>query len=194
MWLRLGRAGQRVEWPEAREALERAAAAPDERESARLALLDLADLDLAAGDAARAQRWLDRIATPLTVVDREVAVRRAECALAQGDAAQAAHEVEKVTGDDALDGRASLVHARLSLARGETEVALDLALRAFVLDTDGAADLVAALVAASRDVVLVDRVRRVVAEAASLDDPTWAAAFAFAEGGATTRGAPSSAG
>ena len=182
VWLRLGRAGQRVEWPDAREALERAAAAPDERESARLALLDLADLDLAAGDAARAQRWLDRIATSLTIVDREVAVRRAECALAQGDAAQAAHEVEKVTGDDALDGRASLVHARLSLARGETEVALDLALRAFVLDTEGAADLVAALVAASRDVVLVDRVRRVVAEAASLDDPTWAAAFAFAEG------------
>ncbi len=182
VWLRLGRAGGRIAWPGAREALERAAVAPDERDSARLALLDLADLDLAAGDAARAQRWLDRIAAPLTGVDREVAVRRAEFALAQGDAAQAAHEVEKVTGDDALDGRASLVQARLALGRGEAEIALDLALRAFVLDTEGAADLVAALVAASRDVVLVDRVRRVVAEAASLDDPTWAAAFAFAEG------------
>ncbi|MEO5729124.1 MAG: dynamin family protein [Byssovorax sp.] len=182
VWLRLGRAGQRIEWPDAREALERAAAAPDERESARLALLDLADLDLAVGDAARAQRWLDRIATSLTIVDREVAVRRAECALAQGDALQAAHEVEKVTGDDALDGRASLVHARLALGRGEADLALDLALRAFVLDTEGAADLVAALVAASRDVVVVDRVRRVVASAASLEDPTWAAAFAFAEG------------
>ena len=182
VWLRLGRAGRRIEWPGAREALERAAAAPDERESARLALLDLADLDLAAGDAARAQRWLDRIATSLTIVDREVAVRRAECALAQGDALQAAHEVEKVTGDDALDGRASLVHARLALGRGATPLALDLALRAFVLDTEGAEDLVAALVAASRDVVVVDRVRRVVASAASLEDPTWAAAFAFAEG------------
>ena len=182
VWLRLGRAGRRIEWPDARAALERAASAPDERESARLALLDLADLDLAAGDPARAQRWLDRIATSLTIVDREVAVRRAECALAQGDSAQAAHEVEKVTGDDALDGRASLVHARLALGRGDTEIALDLALRAFVLDTEGGADLVAALVAASRDVVLVDRVRRVVASAASLDDPTWAAAFAFAEG------------
>jgi len=182
VWLRLGRAGARIEWPGAREALERAAVAPDERDSARLALLDLADRDLAAGDAARAQRWLDRIAAPLIGVDREVAVRRAEFALALGDAAQAAHEVEKVTGDDALDGRASLVQARLALGRGEAEVALDLALRAFVLDTEGAADLVAALVAASRDVVVVDRVRRVVAEAASLDDPTWAAAFAFAEG------------
>ena len=98
VWLRLGRAGARIEWPGAREALERAAVAPDERDSARLALLDLADRDLAAGDAARAQRWLDRIAAPLTGVDREVAVRRAEFALAQGDAAQAAHEVEKVTG------------------------------------------------------------------------------------------------
>jgi GTP-binding protein EngB required for normal cell division len=182
VWLRLGRAGRRIEWPDARAALERAASAPDERESARLALLDLADLDLAGGDPARAQRWLDRIATSLTIVDREVAVRRAECALAQGDSAQAAHEVEKVTGDDALDGRASLVHARLALGRGDTAMALDLALRAFVLDTEGAADLVAALVAASRDGLLLDRVRRVVASAASLDDPTWAAAFAFAEG------------
>src|SRR5262245_10342728 len=41
VWLRLGRAGLRIDWPGAREALERAAAAPDERDSARLALLDL---------------------------------------------------------------------------------------------------------------------------------------------------------
>jgi hypothetical protein len=40
VWLRLGRAGMRTEWPKAREALERAAVAPDERESARQALLD----------------------------------------------------------------------------------------------------------------------------------------------------------
>src|SRR5262249_51701596 len=55
VWLRLGRAGLRIEWPPAREALERAAVAPDERSCARLALLDLADLDLEAGDPSRAQ-------------------------------------------------------------------------------------------------------------------------------------------
>src|SRR3954468_16328919 len=66
VWLRLGRAGRRIEWPDARESLERAAVAPDERDSSRLALLDLCDLDLAAGDSARALRWLDRIPPPIT--------------------------------------------------------------------------------------------------------------------------------
>jgi cellulose synthase operon protein C len=182
VWLRLGRAGFRIEWPGAREALERAASAPDERESARLALLDLCDLDLAAGDPTRAQRWLDRVAHPLGIVDRQVAVRRAECALARGDLIQAAHEVEKVTGDDATDGRASLVEARLAIARGDGDLGLDLALRAFVLEAEGAGDVLAKLVAACRDVVVVDRVRRVVAAAGHIEEPTWAAAFAFAEG------------
>jgi hypothetical protein len=59
VWLRLGRAGLRAGDAGASEALERAAAAPEERDAARLALLDLCDLDLAAGDVARAQRWLD---------------------------------------------------------------------------------------------------------------------------------------
>jgi GTP-binding protein EngB required for normal cell division/tetratricopeptide (TPR) repeat protein len=182
VWLRLGRAGLRTEWPGAREALERAATAPDERESARLALLDLADLDLAAGDPERAQRWLDRVPPLLTGVDREVALRRAECALVHGDLASAAHEIEKAGGDDAADGRSALVRARLALGRADVHEAMDLALRALVLETPGADDLVATLVAASRDVVVVDRVRRVVTAAQRMDEPTWAAAFAFAEG------------
>src|SRR5262249_1001983 len=134
VWLRLSRAGLRIEWADAREALERAASAPDERESARMALLDLCDLDLSAGDPARAHRWLDGCAPSLGAVDREVGVRGAEGALARGDLVQAAHEVEKVTDDDATDGRGSLVHARLAMARGEADPALDLALRAFVLE------------------------------------------------------------
>ncbi len=184
VWLRLARAGRRIEWPGEREALERAATAPDERESARLALLDLADLDLAAGDPARAQRWLDRIAPPLAGgVDREAALRRAECALSRGDLPQARHEAEQgLAEEDAISGREALVKARLALAEGQAAVALDLALRAFILEADGAGELVAQLLASSRDVVVVDRVRRVVAAARSLDDPMWAAAFAFAEG------------
>ncbi len=182
VWLRLGRAGLRIEWPEAREALERAATAPDERESARLALLDLADLDLAAGDPNRALRWLDRVPPVLTGVDRDVALRRAECALFHGDLATAAQEIEKAGGEDAVDGRAALVRARLALGRADLDEAMDLALRALVLETPGADDLVVTLVAASRDVVVVDRVRRVVTAAQRLDEPTWAAAFAFAEG------------
>jgi GTP-binding protein EngB required for normal cell division len=184
VWLRLARAGRRIEWQGAREALERAASAPDERESARLALLDLADLDLAAGDHARAQRWLDRIAAPITGgVDREAALRRAECAILRGDLALAKQiAAEGLEPEDALSGREALVRARLALSEGQSATALDLALRAFILETDGAGELLAAIVAGTRDVVVVDRIRKVVAEARSVDDPMWAAAFAFAEG------------
>jgi small GTP-binding protein len=183
VWLRLARAGRRIEWPYVREALERAAAAPDERESARQALIELCDMDLAAGDPARAERWLDRIAAPLGGPDREVALRRAECALARGDTAAAKLEVEKALAeDDPLSGREALVKAKIALTEHQPVIALDLALRAFILETDGAGEVLAALVASSRDVVVVDRVRRTVAAVKNVDDPMWAAAFAFAEG------------
>src|SRR6185369_17291373 len=111
------RAGRRIDWPGTREALERAAAAPDERDSAREALLDLADLDLAAGDFGRAQRWLDRVAPPIAGgVDREASLRRAECALGRGDVASARQEAENgLAEEDALSGREALVKARLAL-------------------------------------------------------------------------------
>ncbi|WP_438030264.1 dynamin family protein [Sorangium sp. So ce233] len=197
VWLRLGRAGQRVGWNGARDALERAASAPEERDAARLALLDLCDLDLAAGDPARAQRWLDRIPAPLsTVPDRDAALRRAACALARGDLDGARAAAEILGEPAAIEGRAALVLAQLALAEASAAAgpsagapppavvarALDLGLRALVLDVPGAAELCAALVAASRDVLVVDRVRRVVRAAGALDEPAWAAAFAFAEG------------
>ncbi|XYI03148.1 dynamin family protein [Sorangium sp. So ce1128] len=197
VWLRLGRAGQRIGWDGARNALERAASAPEERDAARLALLDLCDLDLAAGDPARAQRWLDRIPAPLsTVPDRDAALRRAACALARGDLDGARSAAETLGEPAAIEGRAALVLARLALVEASAAAgtsaaalppavvtrALDLGLRALVLDVPGAAELCASLVAASRDVLVVDRVRRVVRAAGTLDEPTWAAAFAFAEG------------
>ncbi|WP_437840770.1 dynamin family protein [Sorangium sp. So ce1153] len=197
VWLRLGRAGQRIGWDGARGALERAASAPEERDAARLALLDLCDLDLAAGDPARAQRWLDRIPAPLsTAPDRDAALRRAACALARGDLDGARAAAETLGEPAAIEGRAALVLARLALAEASAAAgasaaalppavvarALDLGLRALVLDVPGAAELCASLVAASRDVLVVDRVRRVVRAAGALDEPTWAAAFAFAEG------------
>jgi cellulose synthase operon protein C len=182
VWLRLARAGQRVGWERAREALERAADAPDERESARLALLDLADLDIQAGDAPRAERWLDRIAHAPNRIDRELAVRRAECAFARGEIDHAAIASSQAMTGAEVDGRTALVAARIALARGDAAAAFELALRAFVLDVAGASDVLATLVAASRDVVTVDRARRVVAASGSIEEPAWAAAFAFAEG------------
>jgi small GTP-binding protein len=195
VWLRLGRAGLRTEWPHAREALERAAAAPDEREDARTALLDLCDLDLAAGDAPRAARWLERIGSTLTdgaqarsgagtdaSEDRDVALRRAECALALGDIETARVASAEMGDDSPIDGRAALVRAKLSLSAADPEGAIDHATRSFLLDTRGAAEFLASLVAASRDAVIVDRVRRIVAASGEIDKPAWAAAFAFAEG------------
>ena len=182
VWLRLGRAGLRIEHPEARAALERAAVASDEREDARIALLDLCDLDLAAGDAQRAARWLDRVPLLFVGPDREIALRRAECALALGDLDAARAAAVEMGEDTPADGRAALVRAQLEATSGAVEAAVDHALRGYVLEARGSQELLASLVATSRDVVLVDRVRRVVAEAGALDEPAWAAAFAFAEG------------
>jgi GTP-binding protein EngB required for normal cell division len=183
VWLRLGRAGARIGWEGAREALERAASAPEDRDSARLALLDLADLDLAAGDWARAERWLDRIAQPLAKEsDREALLRRAECALGRGDAARARHEAASLGEPSAVDGRRALLDAALAALAGETAAGMESALRAFSLETPGSAKVLAGLVAGCRDAVLVDRARRVVGLTGKLDEPTWAAAFAFAEG------------
>lgn len=194
VWLRLGRAAQRLGDQAAREALERAAAAPDDRESSRLALLDLCDLDLAENDPARAERWLDR-ATGAFGPDADVARRRAECALATGDVATARETMRRVERETPTDGREALVRAKLAAAdaapaadrtEGEASAALatavDFALRAYVLDTRGAPELLASLVARARDAVLVDRIRRVVASAGDLERPSFAAAFAFAEG------------
>ncbi|MBK9263538.1 MAG: dynamin family protein [Polyangiaceae bacterium] len=186
VWLRLGQAQARLQDPRATESFERAANAPEERDSAQLALLELCDLDLGAGDPGRAGRWLDRIGVSLsgegkTFMDREVSLRRAECALAIGDV-EAASRFASSIDPERLDGRGALVLARIALSSGQTSTALDLALRACILDAPGSSELLSSFVAACRDAVLLDRARRVVAAAGLFDEPAWAAAFAFAEG------------
>ncbi|MEJ7730183.1 MAG: hypothetical protein WKG00_13310 [Polyangiaceae bacterium] len=132
---------------------------------------------------ARAQRWLDRALASLGGSnDRELSLRRAECALARGDLEAAASATAQLGEDSPSDGRAALVRARLALAAGESARALDLGLRAYVLDVRGARDFLTAVVAASHDAVVVDRTRRLVEAMGHADAPAWAAAFAFAEG------------
>ncbi len=186
VWLRLGQAQARLNDPRSTDSFERAANAPEERESAQLALIELCDLDLRAGDPGRAGRWLDRVGASITGeprsgIDREVALRRAECALAFGDV-EAATRLAPSMDADRPDGRGALILSRVAMASGQTTVALDLALRACILDTPGSAELLSSFVANCRDAVLLDRARRVVAAAGLLDEPAWAAAFAFAEG------------
>ncbi|HRI70288.1 MAG TPA: hypothetical protein PK156_38920, partial [Polyangium sp.] len=186
VWLRLGQAQSRMNDPRAVESFERAANAPEERESAQLALLELCDIDLRTGDPDRAGRWLDRVGASLgadhkTWVDREVALRRAECALALGRV-DAASRVASQLDAERSDGRGALVLAKLAITSGQTSTALDLALRACILDAPGSSELLSSFVAGCRDAVLINRARRVVRAAELLDEPAWAAAFAFAEG------------
>ncbi|HVH44469.1 MAG TPA: hypothetical protein VM925_19080, partial [Labilithrix sp.] len=83
VWVRLGRARERVGSPieETRDAFLRAlAVAEGGSEARREALLWLADLDLANGDGARAELWLERLGL---TKDADVQLRRAEARLLQ---------------------------------------------------------------------------------------------------------------
>ncbi len=208
VWLRLGRAGLRSEWPGARDALERAASAPDERAASRRALLDLADLELAANDPVKALRWLDRLAPSLAgntpgaapgARDEALAIRRAECALALGhqrEAYEFAQGLEDALGEPLADPlreeerlfeRRALLFARLAWQHTprtieSTQQARKYAIRAFILDVPGSRELLASIIAATDDAVVLHDLRAIVAGAGSYDDPTLTAAFALAEG------------
>ncbi|MBI4704826.1 MAG: dynamin family protein, partial [Deltaproteobacteria bacterium] len=187
VWLRLGLAGGRTGWPQARLALERAAAATEDRAVARRALQELCDVDLRAGEPARARRWVERLAAASEAGDPEVELRRGECLLAEGEvqAARLACADLELTGR--ADGRDRLLLARLGGGAGgrkDENLArrIDLALGAFVLGAPGAAELLAQLVAAAADPALVERARRVLGAGGCLEQPEWVAAFALREG------------
>lgn len=195
VWLRLGLAGQRAGWPQARAALERAASGRGDLVVARQALLVLADLDIDAGEIARAQRWLDRIPAHRTSVDAELALRRTECAFASGSDDEARSQAARLEDLDphstSVGGRCTLgARRRLVLARLAHRFAdephggqpIALALGAYLLDAPGAAELLAELVAGCRDVALIDRARWVTTQLGHVAEARWQAAFALAEG------------
>ncbi len=208
VWLRLGRVALRVGAPGAREAFERAASAPDEPWAARSALLDLADLDLAWGDPARAEQWLDRIPRTMTSGKDEAALlRRAECALARGAVDEAVDLVESLPerlGDaeeradresERQPGRRALLSARVAWAQGvfslekggadpvlARQEALRQATRAYILETAGSRELMTAIVATTRDVKHLAELRDLVQRMGHGEAPSMVAAFALAEG------------
>ncbi|NUP08982.1 MAG: hypothetical protein HOW73_23275 [Polyangiaceae bacterium] len=209
VWLRLGRVGMRSGHPHARDALERAASAPDERASARRALLDLCDLDLAEGDPARAVRWLERIPAGLgTQKDEAALLRRAECLLALGrdhEASEIAEGLADTVGEEAVapavdeerePGRRALLFAKLAWTHGDPRdrrtgageptlgraAALMNAMRAFILDVPGAREMLATILSFTRDAKTLADARAIVAGAGKFDEPSLVAAFAFAEG------------
>ena len=195
VWLRLGQAGMRADWPHARAALERAAGAADDPATARRALLALADLDIHTGELARARRWLDRVPSHPSQPDPSLALRRAECAIAAGEIEAAAAFLERTAGLDtearslpsgaSLAGRRRLVKARLAQQRPDEALGddpLSLALGAMLLDAPGATQLLVELVAETRDAAVLQRVREAVSALGQADEPRWQAAFALAEG------------
>jgi small GTP-binding protein len=185
VWLRLGKVQLRRGDAEARETLERATASADPPEAVREALLLLADLDLAAGDAGRAERWLERVPARLSggvAETGELPLRRAECALARGDLGAARAAAEGLAPGIDAAGRAELVRARLAHVDGQLALALDHALRAFVFDAPGAPAFLASLVASTHDAVAVGRVRELVEDTPFFDTPAFRAALARAEG------------
>jgi small GTP-binding protein len=147
-------------------------------DSRREALLELADVDLAQGDAARAELWLERTADEKSP---EVAVRRAEAKLARGDAAEARRLLADVA-EAPTDGRTALVRGRALAAQGEAAAFAPL-VRAMVLDTPGASEaLSSALAYLPSDAQVRARVRSVVDAKGEQDLARWRAAFARAEG------------
>ncbi len=195
VWLRLGRAAWRIGDPQAREALERAAAAQDDKVSSRRALLDLCDMDLAVGDAARAARWLDRLPPPLGGRDEAALLRSAECAVARGaleEAAEIASSIGEALGeegahDEREPGRRAAVLARAiwPASEGDPMVrarATALAIRAFVLEAPGSRELLATVIAATKDAPVLADLRALVVGAGLLEEPAFTAAFAMAEG------------
>lgn len=181
VWLRLAGARRATEAPieEVRDALARAlAVAESGSESRRDALIGLADVDLAQGDGARAQLWLERTADERSV---DVAVRRAEAKLLLGEA-PAAKRLLDATESPPTDGRAALVRGRV-LATLASAAAFVPLLRAMVLDVPGASEaLSSALAYVPSDAQTRTRVRSVVDAKGEQGLARWRAAFARAEG------------
>jgi GTP-binding protein EngB required for normal cell division len=182
VWVRLARARRATQAPpgDVRDALVRALFVAESGEPARRdALLELADFDLAQGDGARAELWLERAALP----DRSpsVAVRRAEARLLRGDAAGALRALEGVEAS-AADGRLALARGRALAMRGDAE-AFGPLVRAMVLDVPGASEsLSGALAFLATDAQLRARLHSVVDAKGEQDLARWRAAFARAEG------------
>ncbi|MCL2722948.1 MAG: dynamin family protein [Polyangiaceae bacterium] len=181
IWVRLGRARERVKSPieETRDAFLRALAVAEAGSDARReTLLWLADLDLSNGDGSRAELWLERLADRN---DSQVALRRAEARLLENDAAGAREALDHQELDP-TDGRAALLRGRTLLATGD-EGTFPLLLRATVLDTPGASEaLASALARMPTDDNMRAKIRTIAEARGEMDLARWKAAFARAEG------------
>jgi small GTP-binding protein len=181
VWVRLGRARIKTLAPieEVRDAYARALAVAEPGSDARReALLFLADLDIAHGDGARADLWLDRAASDKAP---DVAQRRVSARLAQGDLQGAMKWLERME-DSPADGDAALVRGRVYAMALDPRAFVPL-IRAMVLDVPGASETLSSSLAwILSDRETRERVRLVVEAKGEASLPRWRAAFARAEG------------
>ncbi len=181
VWVRLGRARRATLAPveEVRDAFARALAVAESGSDARKdALLSLADIDIAQGDGARAELWLDRAASDKAP---EVVRRRAEARLAQGDAEGALKWLERVE-ESPTEGAAALVRGRAYAMALDSRAFVPL-LRAMLLDVPFAGEVLSSSLAwIPTDEPMRARVRTVVTGKGEAGLPRWRAAFARAEG------------
>jgi small GTP-binding protein len=181
VWLRLGRARQKTRGSvgEIRDAFVRAlsVALPGSPER-KAALVALADLDLAAGDGARAELWLERLPGNGS---RDVALRRAEARMLARDLDGAKRWLDGFEAEP-TDGRAALARGRC-LAMAGDPAAFTYILRAAILDEPGASELLSSTLAWVRsDEATRARVRAVVEARGEAQLARFRAAFARAEG------------
>lgn len=181
LWVRLGQALRRVGAPrtERSSALQRALDPAMDSSARRVALLELADLDLEHGDPVRAMRWLDSVR--LQSAQPDVALRNLEVGLAIGDRALVEGSLGAMGQPDPLDGRGSLACGRARAMLGDPS-ALDLLLRAFILEAPGAAQALSAHLASCTDAVHVSRVRELLRADGREHEPMFALSLALAEG------------
>jgi cellulose synthase operon protein C len=181
VWVRLGHARQKTGTPleEVRDAFVRGLAVADAgSESRRDALLALADLDLAQGDGARAELWLERVAENRNPL---VALRRAEARLLVPDLAGARAAIASVESDP-TDARAAMTRGRIFALAGDAH-AFTALVRAYVLEADGASELLSSTLAwVPADDATRARVRMIVEERGESSLARWRAAFARADG------------
>ncbi len=181
VWVRLAHVRRRTGAPAegVRDAFLRALAVAEPGGAPRReALVALAEIDLAAGDAARAELWLER-----NVGDPGAAHRRAfaEARRRQGDPEGALRHLD-AAGDDPTDGALSLTRGLALAQLGKRECFAPL-LRAFVLDSPGASEALSsalAFVPSTEDER--GKIRLVVESRGELGEARWRAAFARSEG------------
>jgi GTP-binding protein EngB required for normal cell division len=179
VWLRLAAVRERL-GADPRHELEPAAEVGEPVDAADWARLRLADLDLAAGDPARAERWLGQLSLG-SRSRMETLSRRIEVWLAHGETERAREAGRALPEPPLLDGRGWLLRGRV-LALDSLAAAESALVRALLLDAPGALSIAGRELRRGDDRRASERLQRVVADLGLAGDPSWRAAVATAEG------------